>query len=78
MKEKRLDRDEFCRPIHIFITQEELYEFFKAVEFSVTKDEIFLIFKDHNAHKTGYLPMEEFYQKLSCWKNYQAKKEDEI
>lgn len=67
MIENNIDRDEFCRPIHIFITQEELFEFFKTVNFSVTKDEVFLIFKDHNAHKTGYLPMDEFYHKLRCW-----------
>jgi len=36
------------------------------------------VFKDHNAHKTGYLPMEEFYAKLTCWKNYSIKKDAEL
>ena len=39
----------------------------KAINFRITKDEIYNIFKDHSAHKTGYLPMEEFYKKLKCW-----------
>jgi len=73
VNDNKIERDEFCRPIHIFITQEELQEFFQTVAFPVSKDEVFLIFKDHNAHKTGYLPMEEFYSKLRCWKNYKPK-----
>ncbi len=69
----KLERDDFCRPIHIYITMEELQDFFSAVNFPISKDEVFLIFKDHNAHKTGYLPMDEFYKRLRCWQNYQPK-----
>lgn len=32
------------------------------------KDEIFQIFKDFQAHKTGYLTLDEFSQRLTCWK----------
>jgi hypothetical protein len=34
---------------------EELYQCFQNVNFLVGKDEIFQIFKDFQAHKTGYL-----------------------
>jgi hypothetical protein len=38
----------------------------------VTKDDVNFIFKDNEAHKTGYLLMEDFYGKLSCWKEMSA------
>ncbi|CDW90711.1 UNKNOWN [Stylonychia lemnae] len=76
--EKKIERDDFCRPIHIFITQEEMEECFQTIGFRVTKDEIFLIFKDHNAHKTGYLPMEDFYKKLRCWRDYKDRREEQM
>ena len=44
--------------------------------FTASKDEVFLIFRDHNAHKTGYLPMDEFYARLRCWTNYKPKDYD--
>jgi len=37
-----------------------------------------LIFKDHNAHKTGYLPMEDFYKKLRCWRDYKDRREEQM
>ena len=67
MKENKIERDDFCRAIHIYITMEDMEENMKAINFRITKDEIYNIFKDHSAHKTGYLPMEEFYKKLKCW-----------
>ena len=74
MVQNKIERDDFCRAIHIFLTMEELEECFKQINFSITKDEIYNIFKDHSAHKTGYLPMEDFYAKLRCWKGYQEKR----
>ncbi len=49
---------------------DELHNCFKGVKFDITREEVNRIFKHHNAHKTEYLPMEEFYPKLSCWKDY--------
>jgi len=48
------------------------------VGFDATQDEVLTIFKDFNAHKTGYLPMDDFYQRLDCWKNYSSKKDVEL
>jgi hypothetical protein len=48
------------------------------VGFSITNEEVFQIFKDHNAHKTGYLALDEFYAKLLCWRDYQKRKEAEL
>eukprot|EP00347_Sterkiella_histriomuscorum_P018555 403345066 len=76
--ENKIERDDFCRPIHIFITQEELEVNFNQVSFDASKDEIFSIFKDHNAHKTGYLPMEDFYKKLKCWREYKDRREEQM
>jgi Ca2+-binding EF-hand superfamily protein len=63
-------RDDFCRSVHIFLTMDELEDCFKQIGFPVTKDEIYNIFRGHNAHKTGYLPMDDFYAKLKCWKGF--------
>lgn len=68
-------RDDFCRPIHIFLTEDEMVECFAQVDFKVSQGDVLTIFKDHNAHKTGYLPMEDFYKKLKCWRNYNREKE---
>lgn len=73
-----MERDDFCRPIHIFITQDELEENFRNIGFEVSKDEVFAVFKDHNAHKTGYLPMEDFYKKLRCWRDYKDRREEQM
>ena len=67
IKENRIDRDSFCRAIHIYITMEDMEECMKGINFRISKDEIYNIFKDHQAHKTGYLPMEDFYKRLNCW-----------
>lgn len=78
MIEQRVERDEFCRPIHIFLTNEELEQNFASVGFPITKDEVMAIYKDHNAHKTGYLPMEDFYKRLRCWKEYKDRREEQM
>ena len=73
-----IDRDTFCRAVHLFLTESELSECFKAVNFSISQDEILGIFRDHNAHRTGYLPMEEFYAKLHCWSDFNRNRDQEL
>jgi hypothetical protein len=78
VKLNKILRDDFCRAVHIFVTMDELEECFKSINFSITNDEIYNIYKDHSAHKTGYLPMEDFYAKLKIWKDYNDKRDAEL
>jgi Ca2+-binding EF-hand superfamily protein len=73
-----LERDDFCRAVHIYLTPEEFDQCFKTVGFQVSFDDITAIFNDHKAVQTGYLPMDEFYMKLSCWEDYDSKKEQDL
>ena len=36
------------------------------------------MFRDFNALKSGYLPLDMFYAKLLCWKDYEKKKNKEL
>ena len=54
---------------------EELLECFNNIKYETSMPEVMQIFRDHNAHKTLYLPMDEFYAKLTCWSNYEQQKE---
>ena len=78
INENKIERDDFCRAIHIYRTMEELEEDMKGINFKVSKEEIYQIFKDHNAHKTGYLPMEDFYKRLKCWQDFDDKKDAQL
>lgn len=78
VKEHRIERDDFCRAIHFVLPMDEFQDCFKQISFPVTNEDIYQIFREHNAHKSGYLPMEEFYAKLSCWRDYQSKKDAEL
>ena len=78
MKDRKIERDDFCRSVNIFITMEDLEEYAKNIGFTISKEEIYQVFKDFNAHKSGYLPMEDFYKKLTCWRDYGQQKEKEL
>ena len=73
--ERRIERDDFCRACNIFVTMEELADCFKNTGFPISKDELLLVFTEHNAHKSGYLPMEDFYAKLRCWSGFKQKRD---
>jgi hypothetical protein len=71
--ELEIQKEAFCKPLHLYLTLDELSSCFHAVNFKVfNKDDLQMIFKDLAASKTGYLPVDELFKKLTCWKDTQS------
>ena len=65
-----IDRETFCSSINIYITPEEMQDYFSKVGFKATSEDVRSIFIDNKCEKEGYLAMELFYSKLTCWTNH--------
>lgn len=52
-----------------YITSKELITFFNNVGLKITSEDAFAIMTDHNSEQTDYLNTEDFFSKLTCWKD---------
>ena len=73
MKSSQLDRADFCRSVNIYVTTDELIECFAAAGVAISKEEADAVMQHNNAHKTGYLLMDDFYAHLKVWKDVAPK-----
>jgi len=67
-----IEKHAFCRPADLYLTPAELKQCFVSVGFNATEEEVACVFVD--AKKTGYLEVDDFFKKLTCWKEGTEKK----
>lgn len=67
-----IEKQAFCKPVDLYLTPAELKQCFAQVGFSASEEEVACVFLD--AKKTGYLEVDDFFKKLSCWKEGAEKK----
>jgi Ca2+-binding EF-hand superfamily protein len=52
-----------------YITGKELITFFGNVGLKISQEDAYSIMADHNSEQTDYLNVEDFFSKLTCWKD---------
>ena len=67
-----IEKHAFCKPVDLYLTPAELKQCFISVGFNATEEEVACVFVD--AKKTGYLEVDDFFKKLTCWKEGTEKK----
>ncbi len=65
----RIQKDDFLKDNPMYVTKKELKERFENINFDIKDEELTAIMAHHNADKTDYLLIEEFVEKLSCWRS---------
>lgn len=71
-------RDSFYPQPNAFLSQEQFMNCFQEISCPITEEDIGMIFKDLRIEENGKIELKQFFDKLSCWKDFLEKARPEV